>query len=207
MLHLDLSMYTMTDTIPLQDNFYHRLMKDEDFLTFFLYHSKKHDKNGGTGIRTIFDFYLLFKRKKYDEASLLERLEREDLLDFYMMLKSIVNFWFYDNEITKEILDFEIYTVTGGTYGNLENIMVRKIEKKCGAFIFFTRIFPSFKLMSTRYPVLKKCPILLPVFYLVRIFCAMFDGSIKKNMKAITGATKKKREVEKLALKESEKHK
>jgi len=197
-LHLDVKDYTMEQSVAREENPYHRLMSEEDFLIFLLHHAKKHDETGGAGIRSIFDFYLIFKKKNYDEKLLLKRIAKENLLDFYKRLKSLIGFWFYNEALTPELLEFELYTVTGGTYGNLENAYLRKTKKKGSVAFFFERLFPPFEIMKTRYPVLKKCPILLPVFYIVRIFSSLFDGSGKKNIKALRGAGKKKKALEKL---------
>ena len=198
-LHLDIADYTMDLSIPSEANPYCRLMTDDDFLIFLLHHAKKHDETGGVGIRTVFDFYLLFKAKSYNEKAIEKRIEREGLLDFYKKLKSLVGFWFSNGKGSRELLDFEIYTVTGGTYGNLENVYLRKTRKKGKTAFFWGRLFPSYKHMSTRYPVLKKCPILLPFFYPVRLISSLFNGSAQKDIKILKGANKKKKELEKLS--------
>jgi len=198
-LHRELSDYTIESAAPSEENPYRRLMTDEDFLVFLLHHAKKHDETGGAGMRTVFDFYLIFKNKKYDEEALLKRLESEKLLDFYERLRSLIDFWFSEGKGTPELLSFEIYTVTGGVYGNLENKFLRKSEKKCGVALFFERLFPSYKAMVWRYPVLRKCPLLLPIFYIVRIVKALFNGSGKRDLRAMRRASKKKKELEKLS--------
>ena len=141
----------------------------------------------------------MFKSGNYNESELVERLERENLSDFYKKLRALIDFWFCGTNSSREILDFEIYTVTGGTYGNLENAYLRKSKQKGKAAIIFERLFPPFKLMSSRYPVLKKCPLLLPVFFPVRIVSSLFNGRAKKNAQALRGASKKEKELEKLS--------
>ncbi len=204
-LHNDMRGYTIEDSVSKEGNEYHRVMTEEDFLVFLLHHAKKHDETGGAGIRTVFDFYLIFKKKKYDEETIRERLIKENLLDFYENLKALINLWFYAGESTEALSDFELYTVTGGTYGNLENAYLRKRKKKGSMAIFFERLFPPFSLMSSRYPVLKKCPILLPVFYPVRFISSLFNGNVKKNVKAMKGSSKKKKELEKLSSEKTDK--
>ena len=204
-LHLDIKDYAMSDTLAKTENQYHRLMTDEDFLIFLLHHAKKHDETGGAGIRTVFDFYLIFSSGKFDEEALIPRIKSENLFDFYEKLKRLIDLWFFGKKADAELLDFEIYTVTGGTYGNLENAYLRKARKKGRAALITERLFPPYKVMSNRYPVLKKCPFLLPIFYPVRIITSLFDGSAKKNAKAVRGASKKQKELEKLAKKNNAK--
>ena len=204
-LHRSLSEYTMLDSLPTDENQYRRKMSDEDFLIFLLHHAKKHDETGGVGMRTVFDFYLIFKKKNIDETSLLKRLRGEDLLDFYKNLRSLIALWFEDGEKTPQLLDFEIYTVTGGVFGNLENAYLRQRKTKGGVALFFERVFPPYSLMSSRYPVLKKCPILLPFFYPVRIVASIFNGRAGKNASAVKGAARKERELEKLRKENADK--
>ena len=196
-VHLDMRDYTMEKSFPKEDNPYHRLMTEEDFLVFLLHHAKKHDETGGAGIRTVFDFYLIFKKKSFDEVALLERIKKENLFEFYQKLRALISLWFQDGKITSELCEFEVYTVTGGVYGNLENAYLRKRKTKSGVRIFFERIFPPYSLMSHRYPVLKKCPLILPVFYPVRLVSSIFNGSAKRNANAVMGAAKKEKELEK----------
>lgn len=204
-LHFDMRAFSMENTIPKGDNRYHRLMTDEDFLVFLLHHAKKHDETGGAGIRTVFDFYLVLKNKEYDEKKLCERLREENLLDFYKNIKALIGLWFEEKEETPELLEFELYTVTGGTYGTLENAYLRKRKKKSGAAIMLERLFPPYSLMSSRYPVLKKCPILLPVFYPVRFVASLFNGRVKSNVNAMNASSKKKKELKKLSKENTDK--
>ena len=197
-LHHDAPDYKIDNTLTSAENPYCRIMTEEDFVVFLLHHAKKHDEAGGAGIRTVFDFYLLFKNKSFDGKRFISRIEKEKLLDFYKRLEMLIEFWFYNGKTNAELLDFEIYTVTGGTYGNLENAYLRKNRKKSKLGVLFERIFPSYKLMSSRYPVIKKCPILLPFFYPVRWIVSIFNGSVKRNAKALKGASKKKKELDKI---------
>lgn len=204
-LHGDMRYYGIEGSLLKEGSEYHRVMNEEDFLIFLLHHAKKHDETGGAGIRTVFDFYLIFKNKKYDEELLSKRLAKENLTEFYESLKSLINLWFYVGEASEELSEFEIYTVTGGTYGNLENAYLRKRKKKGGIAIFFERLFPPYSLMANRYPVLKKCPLLLPVFYPVRFISSLFNGRARKNLTAMKGSSKKKKELERLSQKKTDK--
>lgn len=204
-LHGDMRYYGIEGSLLKEGSEYHRVMNEEDFLILLLHHAKKHDETGGAGIRTVFDFYLIFKNKKYDEELLSKRLAKENLTEFYESLKSLINLWFYVGEASEELSEFEIYTVTGGTYGNLENAYLRKRKKKGGIAIFFERLFPPYSLMANRYPVLKKCPLLLPVFYPVRFISSLFNGRARKNLTAMKGSSKKKKELERLSQKNTDK--
>ena len=46
---------------------------------------------------------------------------------------------------------------------------------------FFKRLFPNYETMCFRYPVLKKCKLLLPVFWCVRILSSLTQTDRIKN--------------------------
>ena len=195
-LHLEACDYSMEETLPTAENPMERLMTDEDFVIFLLLHAKKHDEAGGAGMRSIFDFYLLFKDERYNNARVKERIEKEGLSEFYEKLLSLIDIWFYGGEESSALLEFEIYTVTGGTFGTLENKFMRQGQRKTKIGIIFSRIFPPYSAMARKHPTLKKCPLLLPYFYVYRFASSIFSGSMRRNVKALRGAEKNKKKID-----------
>jgi len=178
--------YSLEDSLPSERSQYWRLMNDEDFFIFILKHAAKHDNSGGCGIRSVFDIHLL-KREllpRIGEARLLRRISEEGLTDFYLRLSYLEELWLGDGMECGELSDFEIYTVSGGAYGTRANGVSRHLGK--GKFRFFlSRLFPSYSFMKKAFPVLKKCPILLPFLYPWRLIRGIMRGSHKKDLDAI----------------------
>ena len=54
------------------------------------------------------------------------------------------------------------------TPDELEKIFLRKDQSDTAAGFFLLRIFKPYRRMTIQYPVLKKCPVLLPVFWIWR---------------------------------------
>ncbi len=191
MLRSDCEDFRVTDTSSAPDNKYSHVFSDEDSFVFFLHHAKKHNESGGCGIRTIFDFFLLTENGIPTSEM---RLEREGILDFYKNIKSLSDFWFLNESPDDKTLDFELFTVTGGTYGSLENRISAGIEQDGKKYIL-RRVFPPFCKMKERYKFLKNLPILLPVMYIWRLVVSLFNGSIFRSIKAMNANKKNKKKI------------
>lgn len=186
MLSEDWEDYSLERSLPSEKSEYWRLMSDEDFFIFILKHAAKHDNSGGCGIRAVLDFSLI-KAKLLPiigEEKLLRRISEAGLLDFYKSLSYLESIWLFGGKEDAELLDFEIYTVSGGAYGTRANGVSRKIKNGKLSF-FITRIFPPYSFMKKAFPILKKCPVLLPFLYPWRIIRGIFRGSHKKDIIAI----------------------
>lgn len=161
---------------------------DEDDFVFMITHLVKHYLYGGTGIRSAFDVYVYLKAKNLDMDYVYGELDKLKLSDFTKELLTVTEKWFGDNcgEYNKAVAT---HLIESGIYGTKEmefcylnavqsdRTTNGKLSKKK---YYFNRIFPTYKQMSTRYKVLKKHAYLLPIFYVVRWFQAVFS---KKDFK------------------------
>ena len=154
-------------------------MTDEDFYVYILSHTAHHFETAGTGIKNIVDHYYLRKKLKPKcDADILEKsLEEIGLSVFEKKLDKLCDFWFGNSEcdsLTKEMSD---YIILSGVFGNETNNYISGILR--GDYgddahsYFIRRILPPLKTMKVRYPILKKAPILLPVFWGVRIVSSL----------------------------------
>lgn len=157
----------------------------EDEYIYFLIHAYKHFQGAGGGVRTIADFYLF--RKKYAESMDRTYIENElrkaesaaarkgeapeSLSRFEQKLSDISGRWFGKKVIVNEE-DFALFT--DGVYGKIENLWEHELQKKGRAKYLFGRLFPSYAVMKTGYPVLAKLPFLLPFCWIARLFRGLF---------------------------------
>lgn len=165
-------------------------MTDEDFYVYILSHTAHHFETAGTGIKSIVDhYYLREKLKPRCDCDILEKsLDKIGLSVFENKLDKLCDFWFCNSEsdpLTKEMSDFIILS---GVFGNETNSYISGIIR--GEYgddaqsYFLRRIFPPLKTMRIRYPVLKKVPLLLPLFWCIRIVVSLIDP------KKVTNETK-----------------
>ena len=167
-------------------------MKDEDTFIYLFTHFAKHYRDGGIGIKFMTDFYVFMSKVDLDYEYIEKELEIIGLLAFYKNTVKALNVWFYEgeeNEVT-DLITRRIFT--SGAYGDTtakkeaealklagdsKNIQKAKRKRK------FDLIFPSYKKMYLKYRWLKKAPFMLPIMWLVRLFCAIFKG--KKSLQSL----------------------
>ena len=154
-------------------------MSDEDFLIYNFTHLAKHYRDSGIGIKHFTDIWVYRNAKpNLDEEYVRAELSKLKLLDFYENVIRLLNAWFDGGEFD-EISEFMTeWIFDSGVYGNKRNKELSKnlkFEKKTesGRFIrlrlYIDQIFMPYNKMITLFPILKKMPFLLPVFWIVRI--------------------------------------
>lgn len=156
------------------DSFEYR-MSDEDFYIYTLVHTYKHFSVGGTGIRSVMDIYLMNKKRlpRLNSAYIEGELKKIRLWDFNKMIVSIGEKWFSSGDVDNFSKE-ELYIISSGTYGTFYNSVKNRKGGKKGAGFLVSRLFPSSNWMKDHYHVLRKCPFLLPVMYVYRIFKGVF---------------------------------
>ena len=178
------------------ENPYWYIMNHEQFLLFNTEHAKKHYESGGCGMRVIFDLYLYKKRfgAEIDRESLEGAMERDGLLDFFRTLEGLADYWFSGAQTDDKMKRTACYVATGGTYGTHENGVSYGIERKGRLGYIFSRVFPPYKRMRLRYPILRKLPILLPFMYIVRFVTSIFNGRNGLELRGIKKAQEKNKQ-------------
>lgn len=175
-------------------------MEKEDFYVYILSHTAHHFETAGTGIRSIVDHYYLRKklRPECDEIKLSEGLTQTGLSAFSERMDKLCDYWFCGGEGDESIKEIAEYIILSGVYGTQANEYLSGIrrgdysEKKSSYFI--ARLFPGLKSMSIRYPMLRKIPLLLPVFWVVRLVTALFDKeSLVAEVRTVNSATEEEK--------------
>ena len=178
---------SFSDWTPRTDNPYWYEMSYSDLVSFLIRHAYKHYESGGCGLRTVFDLHLLFE--KYGSPAgvpcLMERLNREGLGEFTEIMLLLIDRWFFGAS-HPEVEQAALYIATGGVYGTFENGVNYSIKKRGGKIRHVLyRVFPPYKAITSRYKWVKKCPILLPIAYIARIFAAIFDRRSYAEMRTV----------------------
>lgn len=169
--------------LPTEEPFVYRF-SDEDKYLFMLIHDYKHFFGAGSGARTVADFYVFFEKcgAALDRAWIAEEIAKADavarengadgnpLADFEALIKKQVENWFGGEEITIDETGLEI--LSDGVYGHIEKLWNRGIAEHGGKKYFLQRLFPPFKQLRLRFPILKKLPFLAPFFWIWRIVYA-----------------------------------
>lgn len=167
--------------VPAAEGTYRCVLTEEMFLYYHLAHMAKHFCNGGCGIRPFLDLALLEKKWSPDRKKLSALLDEGGLTDFARTATTLSRAWFLGAPMEKKAEQVASYLLRGGVYGTTENRVTVSQARRGGKVSYaFFRLFPPFRVMVVAHPVLHKCPVLLPAFWVGRFFRILFDGRGKK---------------------------
>ena len=184
------------ENVVLRDGFgYSYVMNDEFFYFYHVAHMAKHFSNGGCGVRSVLDLYVL---NGWQNARREELLRRGGLSAFENALRALACVWFAEkghDGYTKEIAD---YILRGGAYGVMENRVVIQQTKKGGKFRYaLSRIFLPYETLRFYYPSLQNRKWLTPLYQIRRWGRLIFGGGMKRSLKELQtngSVSKEKRE-------------
>lgn len=156
-------------------------MSNEDFYVYILSHTAHHFEVAGTGIKSITDHYFLKNKLKpiCNGEVLSHSLNEIGLAEFERKITELCDYWFDDKNVGEIVKDMSDYIILSGVFGNSANQYISGIlrgeygEKKSEYFL--SRLFPKYDSMKIRYPILKKTPFLLPLFWGLRLFESVFS--------------------------------
>lgn len=171
---------------------YTYVLSDEMFYFYHIAHMAKHfAETGGCGVRPFLDLYVLRRVEKCGEASERKRLlTLGGLSAFEEAATELSEIWMADGKPTSRAEAMSRFVLTGGTYGVTENrVAVARGRGKGRARYLLSRLFPSYRFMCFRYPVLRRVPILLPFCYLVRLASPLWNGRRRQLMREAKAAS------------------
>jgi hypothetical protein len=163
---------------------------EEEFYTFFVVHAFKHLEVSGTGLRTLFDWYV-YLQKKYqvlDWNQINLKMEQLGICDFERdgrnLSRKLLTYPGNVGKLTASETELVNTMVISGVYGTLEQLCknrLKKIQNQSGGKIDLKtskRKYMLYRLFGTsdtynKYPILKKYPVLIPFWVIKRIFLAL----------------------------------
>ena len=162
-------------------------MKNEDVYLYLLTHSAKHYYFSGTGIRSVIDIYLFNRayRSSMDREYIAQELKKLNLEAFAKQMEALSEYWFSGRkwEASADVEEMQSYILASATYGTKSNrdlnelrsyMQKGKSERGAKAAMFLHMVFLPCDEMRLMFPVLKKCPVLLPFCWVVRWFRILF---------------------------------
>jgi len=154
-------------------NTYEYVLSNEFFMFHIISHMAYHFLSGGCGIRPFIDLWFLENKIKYDKRILDELLNKCSLNTFYNEAKLLSEAWMENKAYDETLERMTAFILSGGSFGTRENaISLRSSESNSKLSYMFHRLFPPLRVLKIRYPVLKKLPFLIPVFWIIRIFAS-----------------------------------
>lgn len=159
---------------------------DEDFYVYFIAHFYKHYSEGGAGLRSFADLWLIKKntldKNGIDRKYISERISRAGISEFEKEVLDVVERMFGDtpSEISPETLDF---IMKSGAYGTMLNRIEKHVKNEGKLKYVLTRAFPPYQTMIEIYPSVYGKPYLLPFAWMLRLGRVVFVKKTRTNMK------------------------
>ena len=161
-------------------------MTIEDSYIFCIIHLLRHFKYAGIKMRDILDVYLFYEKYKkvFNLNKINQKLEEFNTKEFEKNIREIAYQWFGTTK-TGEFDEVEKFILKGESANNRVNYEVGENHGKSN--YIKKLIFPGFKVMKEKYPILKKAPILLPVTWIARWYKDIFskEATIKTRLDTI----------------------
>ena len=182
------------------DNTSEKTMTKEEFYVYLLSHTAHHFATAGTGIKSVIDHYYILKNllPECDKNILADYLSKSGLEKFNVSFSKLCRVWFMGEQTDETTERMSDYIILSGAYGTDINYYVNSVLRMGMDDVrtyYVKRLFPEYKLMCYRYPVLKRFKILLPVFWIVRILQSLFDiRRIKNEATGIAGVENENKE-------------
>ncbi len=159
--------------VPLE-NYEYEFTK-EFFLFHIHAHMYYHFVGGGCGIRSLVDLWIIKQKWQMNYETINQLLKSVGIYTFAEKMDFLVEQIFSEQSYTLENEFLLSYIIRGGVYGTKVGGMAFKKQKNGNILLYsFKRIFLPYNLMKIVFPILRKTPILLPIFWVVRIFQAAF---------------------------------
>ncbi len=160
----------------------HKYEFTPEFLIYHIFaHMSYHFIEGGCGIRSLMDIWILEHKMGVSYTDARELLERAGIYKFAAEMHNLASKCFSGEELDELSRSILGYIYSGGVYGNSENKIASFKSKNKGTFAYLIkRLFPQYRVMVISYPILKKAPILLPFCWVWRWIRALFGGKSKQ---------------------------
>ena len=168
--------------LPVPGKSFARRLSNEDFYVYFLAHAWKHYRDGGTGLRTLADVYVLERQlgASLNRDDVCQALRRLDILDFAQQTWALAQKLFGGElPLTEREQAVLAPFLEAGTYGNLDLRVTNRLRRLQGGQTSFTRstklrylwsrIFIPAEVLKISYPALARHPWLYPLFWAWRL--------------------------------------
>ncbi|MBQ8196436.1 MAG: nucleotidyltransferase family protein [Clostridia bacterium] len=152
---------------------------NEDYYLYMVAHNAKHFLMGGIGIRSVLDVYFYLKNTELNREKVNNELAKMGLVTFANTIEELANVWFGNGEYTEQTNMVAKFIFNSGTYGLAESNAFLKASnrsensKGAKSRYLIKTLFPAYRTMCVMYPVLRKAPFLLPIFWVVKWFTVL----------------------------------
>ena len=176
------------------------VMEPEDEFLFLFTHFAKHYRDGGVGCRYVVDLWVFLRCFPDLDTQRVEReLENLGLLAFYRNTRDLMDHWFAGGPGSEKLTIMTDYIFSSGSWGQMESRALSRAVRDGGhgplggrLLYLWQTAFPPVEVLRGKYTVLKKCPWLLPVVWLVRpVYKVLFEfGTLTKQERNLSALSR-----------------
>ncbi len=174
-------------------------MSYNDLYVYTLAHLAEHYMTAGSCFRPMMDLFLMEKKlcKELDFTYINEQFKKIGIDKFAVKIRKLYNCMFADGEYDDDLTMMENYIILGPPVENADEVALAASTRQSKAQRIFGTAFPNYRHMKTRYPILKKLPFLMPIFWIIRIIHYLFtkDSQITKKREQLKNSDKKSTEI------------
>lgn len=165
---------------PAENKQYEYRQTNAFFLYHLLAHTSRHFLSEGCGIRPFLDWWILRQKMTWDAAALQKLCAEAQLETFCQCMTDLSDAWFDGKAHTAVTEKLGQYVVNRNKQTQIYNASLFKQARADQSAHWGSRLFLSYDLLKTTYPILEKHRWLLPVFQIVRWFRKLSDGRIRR---------------------------
>ena len=176
-------------------------MTNEDLYIFIVCHLYKHYKSCGTGLRSLLDLYVLNKSfgQSLNREYLVAELKKLGMIEFELYVAKLAEKTFSFGELSESEKEELLFFINSNSHGIYENLMANRLQNddsaKAKLKYLQRRLFPSLKVLESRFPVVRRHVYLYPILIIYRSFIVLIE---RKRQKRIAYEVKKLKHFKKI---------
>lgn len=186
--------------VPAEDGSSECFLTEEDFYLYMIAHLVKHFTLYGCGMRPLLDLYVYEREagELCNFAAAEQKLEELELLYFTQQMRQLLQKWFEEGKLSEQDEELTDYLMNSGIYGTESTIKANKFRQSASVRgaklrVLLRNVFPPLRIMRPLYPRLLRCPVFLPVAWVIRLLRLLFKDKKKSRkthaiMRSVDGA-------------------
>jgi len=182
-------------------------MPKNDLYVYTLAHLAEHYLEAGSCFRPMMDLFLLEKSdgEALDFPYIDAQFKKIGILPFAKNVRRLQGAMFAGAPYDATLRMMENYIVLGAPVQNAEAAAISAADGTSKTRRLLGSLFPPYKRMLLRYPILKKCPILLPILWVYRIIRLTFtkDKRVQRKRERLKNTNRESTDVLQQIFKQS----
>jgi len=162
------------------------ILSDDFFYFYHVAHMLKHFVNGGCGVRSFVDLWILDNIQGSDKEGREKLLSSVGIDEFARRSSHLAAIWMQGLSSDEFYDKLARLVIAGGVYGEEgQSVLIQSTRRGSKFKYLMSRIFMPYEPLSRIFPVLKKHKWLTPVFEVVRWFKLIFGGRLRYSIDEI----------------------